>query len=94
MDEAFYIVLSIKTANGFENFGKFFLGNNKDTAQRIFKTLKGSAEVSEEDILHAELTETRNELPVNIQMISCTLEELAENCRIITKEVFRLFVIK
>jgi hypothetical protein len=93
-DAAFYIALSIKTANGFENFGQFFLGNNKDAAYSIFKTLKGNSEVSEADILHAELTETKNDLPVNIEMISCTLKELAENCRIITKAAFKRFVIK
>lgn len=92
METSFHVLLSIKTETGFENFGKFFLGNDGDAAQRIFHQLKGSREVSEENILHAELTEMRNDLPVNVQMISCTLEELAENCRIITKEVFRLFI--
>ena len=92
MNTAFEIILSIKTAGGFENFGKFFVGRSEEAATHLFNKLKGSAEVSEENILHIGLTETRNELPVNIQMISCTLEDLVENCRIITREVFRLFI--
>jgi hypothetical protein len=37
---------------------------------------------------------TINDLPVNIQMISCPLDELAESCKIITKETFKLFNLK
>lgn len=92
METRFDIILSIKTESGFENFGKFFAGHNEKAATRIFQKLKGSTEVSAENILHIELMEMRNDLPVNIQMLSCTLEELAENCRTITKEIFRLFI--
>jgi hypothetical protein len=28
-------------------------------------------------------------LPVNLDFITCTLNQLAENCRIITKELFK-----
>jgi hypothetical protein len=38
--------------------------------------------------------ETKNGLPVNMQMIGCSLEDLAENCKIITKETFKLFNLK
>jgi hypothetical protein len=34
-----------------------------------------------------ESMETKNNLPVNIKVIGCTLEEMAENCKVITKEV-------
>jgi hypothetical protein len=53
--------------------------------------LKGTTDIDEKNILHLDLMETRNGLPVNIQMITCTLEELAENCKIITRELFRLY---
>jgi hypothetical protein len=32
--------------------------------------------------------ETEKGLPVNLDFITCTLNQLAENCRIITKELF------
>ena len=44
-------------------------------------------------ILQIDLMETKNNLPVNIKVIGCTLEQLAENCKIITKEVFKMFVL-
>jgi len=86
----FNIVLNIKTCNGFECFGKFFVGNNKKFAEDIFDQLKGKKNIDEKSILQLDLVETRNGLPANMKMISCSLEELAENCKIITKETFKL----
>ena len=86
---AFNIVLNIKTCNGFDCFGKFFVGNNKKFAQAVFDQLKGRKNVDEKSILQLDLVETINGLPANMQMISCSLEELAENCKIITKETFK-----
>jgi hypothetical protein len=41
-------------------------------------------------MLAMELMEAVNGLPVNLHMLGCTLEELAHNCKIITKETFKL----
>lgn len=87
----FFIELNIKTANGFENYAKFFLGNDKSFAYGIFQKLKGSRDVNDKSILHLNFMEMSNTLPLNIQVISCTLDELAENCKIITKETFKVF---
>jgi hypothetical protein len=38
--------------------------------------------------------ETIDELPVLVKTISCTLEELAYNTKLITREIFRLKNIK
>ena len=91
MEATYYIVLNIKTANGFESFGKFYIGNDRDFANSLFLKLKGDEEVNESDVLHLDFMETRYNLPVNIKMINCTLDELSENCKIITKEVFKFF---
>lgn len=90
-DPAFYIVLNIKTANGYETIGKFFLGANRKPATNIFHLLKGKKEVDNKSIITLELVELKNELPLNMLMMTCTLEELSENCKIITREVFKLF---
>ncbi len=87
----FYILVSIKTARGFECIGKFYVGNNRLFANNIFKRLKGQEEINEKTVLTLDLMETQKELPVNMQMISCSLNELTENCRIIVKETFKLF---
>ncbi len=86
----FYIVLNLKTSQGYECIGKFFVGDNEKFASHVFKQLNGNTKVTEKSILQLDLMESKNGLPVNLQMISCTLEELAENCRIITRELFRL----
>jgi len=85
----FYVVLNIKSGSDFKTYGKFFLGNSRKFADAIFKKLKGNKKVSNASVLYIELMETNNELPVNIQVMSCSLEELAENCKMITKETFK-----
>jgi len=90
----FYIVLNLRTCNGYECFGKFFIGNNNRFASDIFAQLKRRNNVDEKSILQLDLIETINGLPVNMEMISCSLEDLAENCKIITRETFKLFNLK
>ena len=80
----------MKTAHGFESFGRFWIGNDRQFANTLFSMLKGSPSLQENDILHMDLMETRNGLPVGLRVINCTLEELTANCRTITKEAFRL----
>lgn len=90
METQFYIVLTLKTHKGPESFAKFFIGNKRDKAFAIFNKLKGIKDISDKDILYIDFMETKENLPVNLDMITCTLEQLAENCRIITKELFKL----
>jgi hypothetical protein len=90
MVSEFHIVLSIKTPKSLEDFARFIIGNNRDFAENIFNKLTGRTEVNEKDVLYINLIETKEGLPFNLYMITCTLNELAENCRIITKEVFKL----
>ena len=94
METAFYILLYMKTPKGFESFSRFYIGNRKDLAFHLFDRLKGSSEEIDDCILQMDLTETQNNLPVNIKMVGCTLEELAENCKIIAKEAFKIFTLE
>jgi len=89
MEATFNIILSMRTINGFETLSKFFVGNNRDFAYNVFGKLKGDKSINNKSILRMELTETKNELRVNIRMLSCSLEELAENCKIIVREIFK-----
>ena len=90
----FYALVSIKTPDGIESFGKFNLGNSRKAAANIFQQMKGTPQVDRKTMLTIELVETVNELPVNLHILACTLEELAYNCRIITKEAFKLHNLK
>ena len=90
----FYIVLNLRTCTGYESFGKFSIGDNRRIATDIFNRLKGSQTVNDRSNIQLDLTEMVNGLPVNVQMISCSLDELAENCKYITIETFRLLNLK
>ena len=85
----FYIVINLKAGKSYESYAKFFLGKNRRSAENIFHKLKGSVDVSEKSILQLQLTEMVHDLPLNINLLSCTLDELGENCKIITKELFK-----
>jgi hypothetical protein len=93
-ENTFYVVLSIRAAEGFENFGKFNLGNNQEAASEVFRQLRGSSVVDEKTMLTIDLVETIHDLPVNLHILACTLDELAHNCKIIAKETFKIFNLK
>lgn len=88
MKTQFYILLSLKTPAGFVNYGQYFLGDDREAAYGLFDSLKGRQDDSA--LLHIDLMETVNELPVKIRTICCTLEELGLNSRLIAREIFRL----
>jgi len=90
MKTTFYIVLNMKRSDGFEAYGRFFIGNDHTAANLLFSELQGSSIISDEDILHMDLMETVDGLPVNMKVINCRLDELTANCRIVTKHVFKL----
>ena len=90
METTFYINISIRTSGGPRRIGRFELGDDRDAAVQLFKKLKGSPEVDAKDMLYIEFMELVNGLPVNIDMLTCDLQELGTNCMLITQEVFRL----
>lgn len=90
METQFYILLSLKTPKGFADYGQYFFGDDREAAYLLFDQLKGNRELSERAILHIDLVETVNELPVKVKALCCTLGELGENCKLITREIFRL----
>ena len=90
MDTTFSIELNLKTVNGVECVAKFFVGNDRERAHEVFRKLKGSNDVSEKDVMYMSFMETKNALPLNVDMMSCTLDQLGENSKIITKELFKI----
>jgi hypothetical protein len=89
-ETTFYIVLNLKTCAGFESYGRFFIGNKREIAEALFANLKGNKEVDESTILTLDMVETINNLPVNMDVLGCSLDQMAENCKLITKETFRM----
>jgi len=94
METAFYILLYIKTPRGFESFARFYIGNKEELARNLFEKLTGNGEDLDNCILQMDLMQTRNNLPVNIKVLGCTLEEMAGNCKINAKEAFKIFTLE
>lgn len=90
MKKQFYLLLSLKTPRGFETYGQYFLGDDRQYAHDIFEGLKGSEKLDHQAILHVDFMETTDELPVRVKTKCCTLDELGHNCKWIAKETFRL----
>ena len=76
------------------NYGKYFLGDDREAAYHLFDDFHGYKDIRDQAVLHIDLMETINRLPVKIKTICCTLDQLGDNCRLIAKEIFRLKNIK
>jgi len=94
MRVSFYISLNLITPEGFESFGKFLLGGDKHEATEIFKLLKGDELVSEKSVLTMDLTGDYGGIPITLEMIHCSLDELAYNTTIISREIFKRIHLK
>ncbi|MHB1179005.1 MAG: hypothetical protein ACYCZO_11830 [Daejeonella sp.] len=90
MKTQFYILLSLKTSTGFVDYGQYFFGDDREAAYSLFDQLKGQRTFSDSALLHIDLMETVDQLPVKIKTVACTLEELGCNCKLIAREIFRL----
>ena len=90
METQFYILLSLKTVQGFVDYGQYFFGNDREAAYNLFSQLKGDKNIRDSCLLHIDLMETLGEHPVKIKSIGCTLDELGTNCKLIAREIFRL----
>jgi hypothetical protein len=86
----FYIDISIQTKEGPKRFGRFEFLSDRETAHALFNRLKGSLSIDSKDMLYIEFMELKNGLPVNMNILTCNLQQLGTNTMLITQEVFRL----
>jgi hypothetical protein len=89
MKREYYLSLSFRTPKGIETYGRYELGRDKNFAIAIFDELKGEEEVSESSILHIDLTESEDGVPFVRNVKHCTLDEIAENTKLITLQLFK-----
>lgn len=89
MRTTFYIELNMRTAKGIESYGCFELGEDRDFAVQVFSKLEGQPEEEGTSVLQMDLVEKYRGLPVDIQVISCSIEQLCHNTRTITRELFK-----
>jgi len=84
------IVVNMRVAEGYMETGIFFIGNDKDAALKIFYELEGNREVSSSSILRLDLIEQTEGVDTIWDSLECSIGEMADNIRTITKETFRL----
>jgi hypothetical protein len=89
METLFQISLHIKTPSGFETYGTFELGHGREQAVDIFNQLKGTPDIAPHSVLYMDLSEIRDGIPLPMEIRHCTLEEIAYNARVITRDVFK-----
>jgi hypothetical protein len=88
--DQYRIVINMRVAVGFKETGKFYIGNDKDEAINLFSELEGSREVSHSSLLRIDLIEHLEGIDILWDSLECSLGEMTDNIKIITKETFRL----
>lgn len=89
METLFQISLHVKTPSGFETYGTFDLGHDREQALAIFSQLKGTPELDLNSVLYMDFAAVRDGIPFPIEILHCTLDDIAYNARIITRDVFK-----
>ncbi|MCZ4224816.1 hypothetical protein [Pedobacter rhodius] len=90
MEKEFTIDIALKLKNSKLSYGRFILGSDKDVALEIFRSLKGNRDTVNTCTLELELIENVTGFPIPIDILNCTLQELAENITLLSKEIFRI----
>ena len=81
----------MKPLEGRLEIGRFLVSRDREFSFKTFNSLKGKTNVLQSQILLLNLLEIHRGSELIIESISCNLEELAENCKIITKDAFKFF---
>jgi hypothetical protein len=93
MKRDFKILVSLRTPSGFNTCAEYSLGSGREFAESVFGGLKGRKDVNNNAVLHLDLLESVDDVPVRIKTVSCTLGELSANCQYIIRELFRLHLV-
>ncbi|MFC5408190.1 hypothetical protein ACFPMF_02625 [Larkinella bovis] len=89
MERTYEVLLTMRVHGEWRELGRFYLGEDPEQANATFRRLKGQP--GNNGWIRMELREARNQRGPYLGRINCTLDELAENCRMITKEAFKRF---
>lgn len=90
--ESFFKIVSemIHYKEGFIPFSIYELGKNEEEAKAIFNGLKGNDNKDLNLPLQIRLVKSTDEYDKILGVKSCTLDEYTQNCKRITKDVFRI----
>lgn len=85
------LILSVKSPLGFDSYGRFHLGREFTYAKNIFDNMKGTSGLTEHTIYHFSfLAMDGDDIAAGYGNISCTIEEVMENVKLISELTFEL----
>lgn len=91
METTYFITINMKVPQGMMEVGRFFIGSDKAWAIESFGRLQGEPQTGQNDVLRLELLEKQEGIDLLLGQLSCTLEQLEENCKLITVDAFKYF---
>ncbi len=78
-----------------QEIGIFFLRTDDEFAHNIFDSLKGNPASGDDALIRIDLEKKADGiLPVRLKSISCTLNQYADNSRVITRDIFKYFTLE
>jgi len=79
----------MKTLKGIETYGCFNVGASEEFAASLYGSLKGNEQLLPDSVITIDLAKRENGLLFPLGMRHCNYEQLAENVKIITRELFK-----
>ncbi len=72
-----------------ETYGHFHIGNHTQFALDLFDAMEGSNEIAPESVMTIDLIKRIDNIPYPLALKHCTLSQLGENVKRLTKELFK-----
>jgi len=79
----------MKTLRGVETYGCFSLGTDEKFAAALYNSLEGDEAVLPDSVITIDLVKRENGLLFPLGLRHCSYDQLAENVKMITKELFK-----
>jgi len=89
MQDQYSIIVEIKTARGFVEYCRYFLGCSAERAKNNFAMLSGDRVRPDEYALRMDLVVCHKDQEAVLDSLYCTLDDLASNSAVISKEMFK-----
>jgi len=79
----------MKTCKGIESYGCFSLGTDSKFAVDLFNGLDGAGQISAGSVMTIDLIKREKSIPYPLALKHCSLDQLGENVKRISKELFK-----
>ena len=89
METQYYTVVKMKVLDAVIESGRFLMGDDLEFATDLYGRLSGDLIPGSQFMLRMELTAASENMQETLESKGCSLEELTENCRLITREMFK-----